>query len=129
MQRVTVVAPNRPGVLAEITQELAAKEISIESITAGSLGAQGFVYVDLEQADEAIAALTAAGYQAVAEDVLLARIKDKPGAVAELSRRLVDAKVDIRALNMVQRNDGWAVVAISTSDNEAARAVVAGDTV
>ena len=129
MQRVTVVAANRPGVLAEITQELAAKGIGIESIAAGTVGAQGFVYVDLDRADEAIAVLTAAGYQAVTEDVLLARIKDKPGAVAELSRRLVDARVDIRALNMVQRTDGWAVIAISTSDNEAARAVVAGDTV
>ena len=129
MQRITVVAANRPGVLAQVTEVLANKAISIASISADTLGSEGLMHIDVEAADEAVAALTAAGYQTVTEDVLLARIIDKPGAVAELSRRLVDAQIDIRALNMVQRNEGWAVVAISTNDNAAARKVLAGDAI
>lgn len=129
MQRITVVAPNRPGVLAEVTEVLANKEISIASIVADTVGSQGVIHLDLEAADTAIAALTAAGFQAVTQDVLLARIKDRPGAVAELSRRLLEARLDIRGLNMVQRGDGWAVVAISTNDNEAARGVLAGEAI
>ena len=129
MQRITVVAANRKGVLADVTEVLARKGISIASIAAATLGEDGLMHIDVEQADAAVAALTSAGYQTVTEDVLLARIVDKPGAVAELSRRLVDAQVDIRALNMVQRNDGWALVAISTNDNAAARKVLAGDAI
>jgi len=129
VQRITVISPNRTGVLADVTDVLARKNISIDSIAADTIGSQGLIHIDLEQADSAIAALTAAGYQTVAEEVLLARIEDRPGAVAELSRRLLDARVDIRALNLVQRNDGWAVIAISTSDNAAARRVIPSEAI
>jgi hypothetical protein len=116
-------------VLAEVTDVLARKGISISSISADTLGSEGLIHIDLEDADPAVAALTAAGHQTVTEDVLLARIADKPGAVAELSRRLLDARLDIRALNMVQRQEGWAVIAVSTNDNAAARKVLAGDAI
>lgn len=128
MQRITVVVQNRPGLLAEMTEMLAAKGLSISSIVADSVGTQGVLHLDVEQADEALAALTTAGYNAVSEDVLLARIEDRPGALAQLSRRLMEAQLDIRGLNMVQRNDGWAVVAIATNDNARARGVLAGQT-
>lgn len=128
MQRITVVVQNRPGLLAEITEMLAATGLSISSIVADSVGTQGILHLEVEQADEALAVLTSAGYNAVSEDVLLARIEDRPGALAQLSRRLMEAQLDIRGLNMVQRNDGWAVVAIATNDNARARGVLAGQT-
>lgn len=129
MQRITVVSRNRPGVLAEVTELLAAKGISIASIVAEAYGADGVMHIGLDATDEdkALGALTAAGYQAVTEEVLLARIADRPGALAELSRRLRDADLDVRGLNMVQREQGWAVVAIASSDNTRARAVLGSD--
>lgn len=128
MQRITVVVHNRPGLLAEITELLASKGLSITSIVAQSHGADGVLHLGAERVDEALAVLTAAGYHAVTEDVLLARVEDRPGALAQLSRRLMEAQLDIRGLNMVQRNDGWAVVAIATSDNARARGVLEGQT-
>lgn len=128
MQRITVVVRNRAGLLAEITELLAQKGLSITSIVAESRGADGVVHMGVERVDEALAVLTAAGYNAVTEDVLLARIEDKPGALAQISRRLMEAQLDIRGLNMVQRNDGWAVVAIATNDNARARGVLEGQT-
>jgi hypothetical protein len=128
LQRITVVVHNRPGLLAEITELLASKNLSITSIVAESHGADGVLHLGAERVDEALAVLTAAGYHAVTEDVLLARVQDRPGALAQLSRRLMEAQLDIRGLNMVQRNDGWAVVAIATSDNARARGVLAGQT-
>jgi hypothetical protein len=128
LQRITVVVHNRPGLLAEITELLASKGLSITSIVAESHGADGVLHMGVERVDEALAVLTAAGYHAVSEDVLLARIEDRPGALAQLSRRLMEAQLDIRGLNMVQRNDGWAVVAISTSDNARARGLLEGST-
>ena len=131
MQRITVVTHNRPGVLAEITELLAAKGISIASIVAEAYGNDGVMHIDLDAADQdkALGELTAAGYQAVSEDVLLARIQDRPGALAELARRLRNADLDVRGLNMVQRDDGWAVVAIASSDNTVARSVLGSDAI
>lgn len=128
MQRITVIVQNRPGLLADVAELLAAKGLSISSIVADSIGAQGVLRLGVERVDEALAALASAGYNAVSEEVLLARIEDRPGALAQLSRRLMEAQLDIRGLNMVQRTDGWAVVAIATSDNARARDVLAGQT-
>lgn len=128
MQRITVVVHNQSGLLAEITELLASKGISIDSLVADTYGADGVLHLEVERVDEALAALTSAGYQAVTEDVVLARIEDRPGALAHLSRRLMEAQLDIRGLNMVQRNEGWAVVAIATNDNARARSVLAGET-
>ena len=129
MQRITVVSHNRPGVLAEVTELLATKGISISSIVAEAYGTDGVIHIDLDAKDEddALAALTAAAFHAVTEDVLLARIQDRPGALAELSRRLLEANLDVRGLNMVQRDDGWAVVAIATSNNARARQVLTAE--
>jgi hypothetical protein len=127
VERINLIARDRPGLLAEITGLLAENGISITSIVADSYGNDGVLHIDLEETDRALGVLAAAGYQAAAEGVLLARIADRPGALAHLSRRLMDANVAIRALNMVQRDDGWAVVAISTSDNESARTVLGDD--
>jgi len=129
VQRIRVVSRNRPGVLAEVTHQLATKGISIGYIAAHAYGNDGVIAIDVEDADAdtALGALTADGYQVVTEDVLLARIKDRPGALADLSRRLLDAQLDVRGLNMVQRDEDWAVVAIATSDNERARSVLASD--
>lgn len=129
MQRITVVSHNRPGVLAEVTDLLAFKGISMISIVAEARGSDGVIHIDLDDkdCDAALAELTAACYNAVTEDVLLARIQDRPGAVAHLSRRLLEANLDVRGLNMVQRDDGWAVVAIATNDNTLAREVLSGD--
>jgi hypothetical protein len=128
LQRITVIVQNRAGLLAEIAELLASKGLSITSIVADSVGTQGVLHLGLERVDEALAVLASAGYNAVSEDVLLARIEDRPGALAQLSRRLMEAQLDIRGLNMIQRNDGWAVVAVATSDNTRAREVLAGQT-
>jgi hypothetical protein len=129
VQRIRVVSRNRPGVLAEVTELLASKGVSIAYIAAQAYGNDGVIAIDVEDgdADTALGALTAAGCQAVTEDVLLARIKDRPGALADLSRRLLDANLDVRGLNMVQRDEDWAVVAIATNDNERARSILASD--
>jgi histidine decarboxylase len=129
VQRITVVSRNRPGVLAEVTELLASKGISISSIVAQALGHDGVIHIDLDDGDQdrALAILTAAAFHAVSQEVLLARVEDRPGALAALSRRLSEAHLDVRGLNMVQRDDGYAVVAIATSDNGRARDVLDGD--
>ena len=124
MRSIRVVVPNTPGLFAEITEQLAAKGISIEQVGVEAHGEGAVVRIALENAlsaDLALQALTESGYDAVADDVLLAKIEDHPGALAHLSRQLADAGLDIRSLHHVRRDSGFAVVAVSTSDNIRAR--------
>jgi len=124
LRSIRVIVPNRPGLLAELTEVLAAHGISIEQIVAEAPGTCAVVRMEIEQDDRALTVLTDAGYQAVTDDVLLAHIEDRPGALAQLSRRLADANLNIRSLHHVRRDNGKALVAISTDDNNRARSLI-----
>ena len=121
MRSIKVVVPNRPGLLAEVTEVLAAQAISIDHIVVETHDAGAVVRMALENDDAALTVLTEAGYHAMSDDVLLTRLEDKPGALAQLSRRLGEANVNIRSMHHVQRDGGFTLVAVSTDDNGRAR--------
>lgn len=121
MRNIRVVVPNRPGLLAELTEVLASRGIDIAQIVVETHDAGAVVRMQVEDEDAALGVLTDAGYHAVSDDVLLARIEDRPGSLAALSRRLADARLDIRSLHHVRRESGFALVAVSTDDNARAR--------
>jgi histidine decarboxylase len=129
VQSIRVVVPNRPGLLAELAAVLADRGLSIEHIDVESHDSGAVVRMEVQDEARALEALTDAGYDAVSDDVLLARIEDRPGALAMLSRRLADAKLNIRSLHHVRRDAGHAVVAISTDDNARARTVMGDDAI
>ena len=124
MRTVRVIVPNRQGLLAELTEVLAERGISIDQIVVETQESGAIVRMEIERDDEALKILTDRGYHAVTDDVLLARIEDRPGALARLSRLLADGKVNIRSLHHVRREEGQALVAISTDDNERARELI-----
>ena len=124
MENIRVVVPDRPGLLAELTGVLAVRNINVDQIVVESQGNCAVIRMSVEQEDEALKVLTDAGYDAVTDDVLLARIEDRPGALAQLSRVLGEASLNIRSMHHVRREGGQAVVAISTDDNQRARTLI-----
>ena len=124
MPSLRAIVPNRPGLLAEFTECLAAKNIDIEGVVVETHGEGALVRIDVSNVDQALECLAAAGYQAVTDDVVLARIEDKAGGLAQVSRRLAEANINIRARHHVRRDSGYAVVAVATDDNARARALL-----
>jgi hypothetical protein len=121
MGNIRVIVPNHPGLLAEITEALATRGLDIANIVVETHDAGAVVRMDVPDDDAALSVLTDAGYHAVCDDVLLARIEDRPGSLAALSRRLADGNLNIRSLHHVRRESGFALVAVSTDDNTRAR--------
>lgn len=124
MRTIRVIVPNRPGLLAELTELLAANGIGIDQIVVETQESTAIVRMEIEREDEALKVLTGRDYHAVSDDVLLACIEDRPGALAQLSRQLADGNLNIRSMHHVRRQDGQALVAISTDDNERARSLI-----
>jgi hypothetical protein len=63
--------------------------------------------------------------QVVTEDAILVKLKNKPGALAQIARRFTDAGISLRSVRFIQRDNDFALVAISTDRSEAALALVA----
>lgn len=121
MRQLTVIADTRVGLIAEISSLLAEAGINIHAIEALEVAEKACIRLEVDELDEALALLTGRGMTAVAEDVLLLRIPDRPGGLARISRELADAGIEIRALTMVQRGEEESIVALACPDGDKAR--------
>ena len=61
-------------------------------------------------------ALREHGFQAITQDVILVRLEDKPGALAEVAKRLSDAGLDLRSMHIVRREAGKTLAGLVASD-------------
>ena len=124
MKEIVIVTQNRAGLVADISDALAAKGINIETLDAEDVHDLAVVALTVDRYDEALGALRDAGFDAVTEDALVIRLPDEPGALAKVARRFKDANVDLRSLRIIQRQQGFALVALAAERTEQARALV-----
>jgi hypothetical protein len=124
LKRIVVTVGNEIGVLADITRVLAEGGINLEGISTEASGHQGIVIITVREDNHPLALLNQAGYKAVSEDAVVIRLADIPGALARVAEELKQAGVNIRNLHILNRQDGYATVALTTSNQTLARAVI-----
>jgi hypothetical protein len=124
MKQLNVLAPNKPGQLAAITQVLAAGGVNIEHFDVATHGADGVIVLTVDRYGDALRLLLDAGFKAITQDTLLIRLHDKPGALAEVAVRLKDAGLDLRSMHIVRRDGGVSIASLVTDDNARAAVVL-----
>jgi len=124
VKRIIVSTKNEIGVIADITGTLAERGINLHSIDTEGVGDHGMVIISTDDDDAALLALSRAGYRAVADDALVVRLPDEPGALARLSMRLRDAGVNIQSMHILNRHGGQATIALSADNIDLARSLV-----
>ena len=125
MREITIVTPpDQPGTLADVAERLAARKVNITDMEVIDDHVHGIIRLQAQPYDEALRVLTDAGYHALSEEVLVLRLKDEPGAIARVAARFREPQINVNALRILRRNSGWATVALSTSDNTRARALL-----
>ena len=127
MNRIIVMVKNEVGVIAGISRVLADEGINIETISAEGPSETGVVTLTTDAYDEALRALTDAGYKTVSDDAILLRLRDEPGALAKVAERFRDAGINIQSLHIVDRREGHTLVALSADDRAKAEALVDDD--
>jgi len=115
---LTVILTNRPGTLAEMGETLGKVGINIEGCCGFAVGNEGVVHILVEDAAAARSALQAKGFEVRAErPVLLTSIKDKPGELGKLARRLANAGVNIDLIYTIGKGE----VVLGVDDLDKAR--------
>jgi len=126
MKQIHIVSTNRLGLIADLTEALALADINIRSVDAEEVGDNAVIVFDVDQYDRALQSLRdIQGIQIITEDAILVKLRDQPGALAQVARRFTDAGVSVRSVRFIQRDEDFALVAISTDRTEAALALVA----
>lgn len=96
--QIVVFLENRPGALSELCDVLADAEINIEAILLEGSVDFGNVRLHVSGPRKAEKALRDAGYQFRTAEALVLKLSNEPGALADATKRLAKAKVNIDAL-------------------------------
>ncbi len=120
MTEFVIDLANRPGSLARVTQLLAHEGVNVETLSAWGADGDGIVRLIVDNADVARRALNDAGLRITERTVLTATLPHQPGALADLTRALADADVNIDALYVLRTDDNDVEIALAVDQPAAA---------
>jgi hypothetical protein len=124
MSFITILHKDKKGLVADISELLERQGINIDKIHAVVKEKTAEIILVTEQIDKALKALVDNGYTAISSENILVRVKDRPGALAAISRRLSDSNIDIRGITMVNCDIQENIIAISTDQDDKARTLL-----
>lgn len=120
MTEFVVHMDNRPGMLASLTEVLAAAGVNIEALAAFGFDGEGLVRLVVDDAHLARRALREAGLAAEEKLVLTALLPHTPGQLAAVARKLADSGVNIDALYVINTSTDGLELAIAVDQPETA---------
>ncbi len=121
-KEITVSLPNKPGQLALLADTLGKAKVNIDTLTATTAGGKGVIRLIASDPGKAKRALKAAKIRVTGErEVLEVRLRNKPGTLARVARRLGRAKVNIDTVYVISADRKRAVTAFGVKNVRAAK--------
>ncbi|HBO44578.1 MAG TPA: hypothetical protein DD670_11710 [Planctomycetaceae bacterium] len=114
MKQIIIVSEDRPGVVAEVSEAMAAAGVNIETIDAETIAGSGVTIMTVDKYDDALRALAQTPFHALSEDAVVVQLDDHPGELARITRRLKEANINLRSIRIIRREGGKSIVAIGT---------------
>jgi hypothetical protein len=117
MESLTVIAPDRIGLLLEVTEALGQQKINIESISLEVVGRKAVIRLIVEKAriKQANELLAKKGFKTVESDTIILKLKDRPGELSKVAKILSDAGISTENVQIVDKHAGETLCAIRVS--------------
>ncbi|WP_010253404.1 ACT domain-containing protein [Treponema primitia] len=98
IKQISVFLENSSGRLGEVTKVLAEAAINIRAISIADTADFGILRLIVDKNDDAITALTKAGFTTRLSDVVAVEVVDSPGSLAKVMELFQNSKVNIEYL-------------------------------
>ena len=121
MNAFIVDLKNKPGELAKVAEAIAAKGIDLRGVTGATCGDSGTVTLITNDEAGTKRALTEGQWKFRPIELVTATLADKPGSLAQATRRLADAGINIEAALPTGMSGGKVQVAFATDNPVKAR--------
>jgi hypothetical protein len=115
---------NRPGMLAGLAEAIAEKGINITNIAGATTTETGAVALLTNDMAGTKSVLDASNVTYRSCGLVSASLEDRPGSLADATRRIADAGVNVDALFATGIEGGRITLAIAVDDVEAARSAL-----
>ena len=124
-QQISVKMKNERGSLATLCSEMAKVAVNIKALLVPDQAGQAPVRFLVDNVETAGKVLTGLGLEFTTEEVIAARMSDRPGSLGRITRKLAEHGIDIRyAYGSVAKDTKEAVIALAVSDVQAAAKVI-----
>ncbi len=124
-KEITVVAKDRIGLLADVSETLAKAGINIDSVSVDSSARDSIIRLVVSDPAKSKKVLEAVGFKVMDTDILVVGIPDKPGELAKISRLMADHKINIDSMLVINKEEnGSILVAMKASDYPSARKIL-----
>lgn len=112
MTQLSIVTKNRVGLLSEITELLGNAGINIESVDVEGTRENVIVRILTNNEKKARALLTDNGYRVLESEVMVVRIKDRPGELAKFAHQMAAGNIKIETIYMLGKDGGEGILAV-----------------
>ncbi len=123
-KQFVVQVTNKPGQMADLAEQMAARGVDLRAIGGGGLGDTGHFIMTTADDDTARAVLEDGGWTFIEGESLLAEVDDRPGGMAKVARELADAGVNVLGHLFLGRWSDRATFAFVVDDPEKARPIL-----
>lgn len=120
MREFVVHLANRPGMLATLTEALADAGVSVEGMSAYGFDEDGIVRLVVSDDSGTRRALDSAGLRAEEHRILLTTVPHHAHGLAEMTRSLAEAGVNIEAMYLLRSRNGEIDLALSVDEPDIA---------
>lgn len=110
VKQLTILLENKPGALSNVCADLASKKINILALSVLDTIDSGLVRMVVDDHEHAVKELTTSGLNVIETDVLSLEMTHKPGTLADITRQLSKAKINIEYVyGSVPPGDGTSI--------------------
>lgn len=95
VKQLAVFVQNKPGALARMCQALAKEDINLLALTVADTVDHSVVRIVVDRPDDALLLLRSSAMHVVESEVLVLELPNRPGALAEVAKRLADERINI----------------------------------
>jgi hypothetical protein len=95
MSQFSVFLVNKPGVLAQVTKQLADAKVNVLAMTVMDSSEHGVLRVVVAEVEKARAALKKLNLPTTETEILMVEMPNRPGAVADVCSRFAEAHINI----------------------------------
>ena len=124
MKEITVVAKDRIGLLADISEMLEKNGVHMESVSVEASNRTAIIRIVTKQYEAAKRILEKQDFKVMDVDILVVKLTENGGELAKLSRALADAKISIENVLMLNKEGNETLFALKISNYEGAKKVL-----
>jgi hypothetical protein len=125
IKQISVFLENNAGRLGEVTRVLAQAGINIRAISIADTADFGILRLIVDKCEEALAALTGAGFTTRESNVVAVEVNDTPGSLAVVMKLFQESNVNIEYLYAsLEGQTGKAVIIFKLEDHDKGRKII-----